>query len=107
MPRMQPLKLSAVDVPFVDLIIAFLQQVLHIPEPGCLAIRSLNISTDTYEWISMRRLIPVEYAVTIVLDAPLPSIGDTLFLTVIDRAGNYAISKLYFEPGWKPAKEQE
>ena len=100
MPIMQPLpELSSIDAPFIDLIIAFFGQVLHVPSPGHLVIRELQIVSNTPVSALMRKVMLPEYAVTIVLDTPLPSIGNKIFLD-IDSMG--AISKLYFEPGWKP-----
>jgi len=100
MPIRQPLpELSSIDVTFIDLIIAFFAQVLRIPSPEHLVIRDLQIESWQPASALWRKVIPPEYRVTIVLDTPLPSIGNKIFLAIDDTP---VISEMYFESGWKP-----
>ena len=107
MSTLPPLpNLSSIEAAFIDLVYAFLEQVLHIPTPVRAAIHHMEI-TETLESMMHKGLMGQEWAVTVVLTMPLPLIGgDTVLLAVDNRTGTYTISKLFFRPGWKPQEEQ-
>jgi len=102
-PPLQP-DLSAIDAAFVDLVFAFLEQVLHVEKPVRGFIKRMEI-TETYESM-IRRGWYQQWAVTVLLVAAIPGIGDKLFFAIHNHDGHYAIGTLYFQPGWKLQEEQ-
>lgn len=99
--------LSTVDAPCLDVILAFFRQVLHIPAPEQLVIRSFEWVTDIPVSPYMRRVIPAKYTATIVLDTPLPSIGNRLQLSLGYQDDTYVILGMLFEPGWRMQDEMQ
>lgn len=99
--RRPPSTLSAVDAPCVDVILAFFTQVLHVPAPERLLLHSFEWVVDIPFSPLMRTVIPARYAAKIVLDAPLPSIGNKILLAFERQGDSYAITEMVFEPGWR------
>lgn len=99
-------ELSTVDVPYLDVILAFLRQVLRIPTPECLVIRSFEGIMDIPASPLMRMMVPTQHTVTIVLDTPLPAIGNRLQFALGYQDDAYVIIGMLFEPGWRMRDEQ-
>jgi len=99
-------RVSDCKEPLVMVVIAFLEEVLHIEKTSI-----LDVSFETaFETVFLSRYLPLspdrDYAVTVSI-TPTDHLGDKLYLRVEYRAGGYLVSKLFFRPGWKPTKEQE
>lgn len=75
-------------------------------------LRSVEVVTSWRDYLRvikcnyMRRVIPAKYTATIVLDTPLPAIGNRLQFALGYQDDAYVILGMLFEPGWRMQDEQ-